>query len=187
MEETGPESEGAGPTYPGVFPFAWQPLSDDRHADPVCHEKNIELIRALGLIDTSFHEPLEDRDELTREWHYLDAKMNVLLSMVSQVLTLQTPLPKPHWLTLGYHHISWRCQKPPDEGSAVIVELYPSRDIPRPLRFSGSAQSIVKADDGYHVTARLDHMTGLLQQEWERFVFTGHRREVASKQSTSGS
>ncbi len=114
----------------------------------------------------------------------VEFKVNLLLELVSELLTRDQPLPIPAAVELTGEGIWWKTARPPGESEILRVELYILPSIPKPLVLIGEVTSIERSDDLYRVHARFLDMPEQLHEAMQKMIFRHHRRLVAEARRT---
>lgn len=133
------------------------------------NQANSSLFQALAVIDESALPDLQDHGALGQELMRLDAKLNLILSMVGQLLSQQSDLPPPSELVLTASSLRLPGMEVPDGAGLAEVYLHPGIAMPLvlPVTFTGGSGLIhgLAAD---------------VQNALERYLFRQHRRAVAT-------
>lgn len=142
----------------------------------VVNEKNEHTLRSSLLPNDSVE--LEDHDELGQYLKRQEAKLDLLLDIVTELLLRQDQYPQELNIKLTAQGVSW--QDPEltlASETAMEANLYITASVPRPMRFFGHARSIA---DGEHFM----EFTGISQQVvdlLEKLLFRHHRRAIAQQ------
>lgn len=160
----------------GRLPASWralgEPLSDAELA--ALNDSNGVLLNAIAVVDAQSQNDLDEpgtHNDLLR----LEAKVDLLLGLVTQVLAIHQPVPPLVKVFLSAQHLTWSDALVP-AGDAVsgqlgVIELYvyPLIAVPLrlPVRIEQNGQALIL---GLSAHAR----NGL-----EKFLFRQHRRAIA--------
>lgn len=161
-------------------PFSWE-ITDALEPGVLAliDKDNYSRLQIIQGFEES-SETLEDVPGLAQELHRIDFKVNVLLELVSHVVTKDNPFPLAHTLILGCNGIQWTTrQQTPAVGDRVKMELFLERRFPFPLVLVGHVDSVADHEDGAKVIANFKLDEDFLQELWEKFIFRCHRRHVA--------
>ncbi len=144
--------------------------------------RNEELLSALLVLEEPAIEP--DDEASHEQWLRLDAKLNMVLSLLSELVVQQNGLPSamPVNVSLGRLRIGPMIQAPiPEEGAIVLLDLYLSPQLPRSLKLSGR----VSVEGQKNVfTVHLEPLSEPTQDLFERYIFRQHRRAIAQARAT---
>ncbi len=172
------ESKQSGSlVYDGLLPVSIQPV-DAMPSDNtlvMVNEKNEHSLRSSLVGNDNFD--LEEHDELGQYLKRQEAKIDLLLDMVTELLTQQKRLPEERQLRLTPHGLQWQTSEsdlPTDTCVEILLYLTPS--LPRPLRFFGTVKAKSK-NHSVDFIAVSQQVTQLL----EKLLFRHHRRAVAQQ------
>lgn len=154
-----------------ALPLQWTVLADD--VPPITPDNHL-LFKLLDFLDepVSHNAKADNANELVR----IDAKLNIILQLLGQLLQNRQALPTAVSLRFSDDSLAWRvgAQTPP-VGTRLQVALYPDPSIPLAFTFIGKVCEV--KDQWLEVG-----MHGLSEDElgiWSRWVFRQHRRQVA--------
>lgn len=176
---------GEGVIYKDFVPLRWRELGQDEPAVPDLRiqDANEEVLRFIAILD-EFH--IDGNDEPGSnsglELNRIEFKLNLLLDMVTQLVTRETDIPETAPITLGAAGIEWIEQKPPKEGGLVELSLHLHHKYPRPFIVTGQVLNVtpVEGEGGkYRVCLVFKEMSEVLQAGLEKFIFRQHRRSIA--------
>lgn len=173
-------SEQDGVFLEGKLPLSWVAASgfDAGQLERWMHA-NAALLRALAVLDSSAAET--ERDAPTpagKAIERLEAKTDLTLALVIQLLGQQTVLPPAHATILRADSIEWLTEQPPSDGGTIAVSLYLSPKLPLPLVLPASVTTVAGTPAGTRVRARLSGLDEDVQDWLERTLFRHHRRAV---------
>lgn len=157
------------------LPLRWRPLSDGEVVG-VRRLGTQALLRVLEGLDGPLpREPAGQERELFQR---LDAKLNLMLAMLSSVLSRDQLLPPSVELRLGAHQLSWTAPETPTLGQCVEISLYPHPQLPVPLVLEGKVVDLVPQAAGTCIYLQFDSLDEDLRADLEKFIFRQHRQEV---------
>lgn len=170
------------------LPFSWSPapLGDAAELDLVNHE-TARALQALAVFEEMPREPAADAGHHgSQELTHLQAKVDVLLSLVSRLLADQAGTPARHSMVLRAASIEWsgpaqEGAKPGDTGYAVF---YPNPTLPLPLRLPSRIASSVERSGTRWLIARFEHLSPAVSGGLEKLLFRRHRRQIAFTKGT---
>ncbi len=176
-----------GLVYEQNLPLRWWQL-------PGCPEET-ELNRlnesALRILHVAlaWNESLpavEGQEEATaRAYELVEFKVNLLVELVSELLTRDQPLPIPASVELRSEGLWWKTARPPGFSEILRMELYILPCVPKPLALIAEVTSVERSDDLYRVHARFLCMTEQVRDALEKMIFRHHRRTVAEARRTA--
>lgn len=154
-----------------ALPLSWTVLSDESPALADSH--NHVLFKLLEYLGDPI---LQNPDaEYANDFVRIEAKLNVIMHLVSQLLQTRQPQPPAVTIRFTSDTLAWRVDNPPPPGTRLHVSLYPDHSIPLSLDF---VAKVCGVSNGW---LEVD-MHGLNEDElaiWSRWVFRQHRRQVA--------
>lgn len=145
---------------------------------------NLALLRVLDGLDGPVpREPTAPERELFQR---LDAKLNLMLAMLSSVLSREQALPPVAELRLSAQQMSWVAAEAPRLGQSVEISLYPHPQVPVPLVLEGHVAGLAPQASGTRIYLQFDALDEDLQAELEKFIFRQHRQEVRRQRGQPG-
>lgn len=181
-----PEQDGV--YLKGLLPLSWQATSgfDTNQLERWMHA-DLALLRALAVLDSN--QPEAERDTATSANKILDrleAKTDLALALIIQLLGQQTILPPTCTVILRASTIEWIADQSPPVGANIVVSVHLSPKLPLPLVLPAT---VATSEDTPAGTRTRAHLTGLDEevQDWlERTLFRHHRRMVQQKRHGTG-
>ena len=169
--------EPSGVHLSANLPLNWQPresFTAEELADWM--RGNIVVLQALGSLEAT----TKDSDTEHRIDHHvarLEAKLDLTLTLVGELLRRQTPLPPATATVVTSDSITWQSQQAIAPHVTGVVALYLSSRLPWPLMLP---VEIIGSQDG-KARAKLIHMSEEAQEWLDRTLFRHHRRAVHAK------
>lgn len=119
----------------------------------------------------------------------LDAKVNLLLDLLSHIYTQQTLLPELVSVALSDRGIRWVISASEKERAAIRVEkdqlmelsLYIQSDLPLALKLYAKITAVIETTRGVEVISTFECMNPSVQEELNRLIFRYHRRSIAHR------
>jgi hypothetical protein len=178
---------GEGIVYEDTLPLTWEVLEGMPAAEQLIHwsRENERVLHLVAALDE--HRPSEFSDEhaSSNELARLDAKLNLLLELVSDLVALQTGTPAPRPVKVNSQGLvcEVRDASPlPQTGSSVLVSLYLQHDLARPLRLPGKLEHVETLDDGgARLQLRFYDLGESVVDAFEKLIFRHHRRLIAAR------
>jgi len=169
------------------LPLAWEssPLSDPAELEHYNHE-TAKALQALALFEETPKELSNDAMPKGQELLHLEAKVDVLLSLVSRLVSHQQGLPKRHNTVLRADTLEWTGPgaEQARTGDSGVIILYPNPMLPMPFRLAGRIVSTVERSGTKWRLTRFEHLSPLVSVGLEKLVFRRHRRQVAISKGT---
>lgn len=177
--------------YTDDVPLAWDMLTAPPSAGrlAVVHEENERLLRYLAAQDDFHHDTNDDEMAgLGSALARFEFKLNIIMDMVSQVLSSQLTLPEVASVRIGSADLCWQ-QAPglvqPKVGDRLVVRVYLSHQFPRPLELYGSLKSDPDQAGADGMCLHYDPLPDFLRQLLEKMIFRQHRRLVSQRHTTA--
>lgn len=161
------------------LPLSWSMLPQQVGAADSAHNQLV-----FTLLDKqeepALHKP---EGETGAEWARVDAKLNVIMQLLGQLLQARQPLPPSVAIRFTSDTLAWQVTQAPPPGSLLQVAIYPETYLPLAVNFVARVQA--NAENWMEVD-----MHGLSEEQlaiWSRWIFRQHRRQIAQNRSHSPS
>ncbi|MES9881908.1 MAG: PilZ domain-containing protein, partial [Sedimenticola sp.] len=176
-----------GLLYQTALPLSWESVSDAA-TEPLllaAEERNERMLQTLITLQEHHLEPQEEEQDRDRdrapELARIEAKLDMLLELVSQLRPQQEPGEKRFSLRLGTGGISWEVKSLPlpkiDE--SLVLHLQLDERLPKPLELYGRVITVEKVGDGDAVTLKFTNLGQRVTDLLGKVIFRQHRREIA--------
>jgi len=181
MSDAISDSLGEGIVYEAQLPLAWQVL-DDPAAGSAAGDEHNEMV--LGTLESLEALPAASGEggAAAAEIARLEFKLDLLMDLVTQLLSRDVPLPAPRAVSLGAHALEFRLgvdETAPTTGEHLQVAVYLHAEYPRPLILRGRVASVAGAAGAQDVAVAFDSLGEAAQDRLEKLIFRHHRRQVA--------
>ena len=169
--------------FEGAFALRWKELPDLPQQIQFARQNaaNETILRSVSAMEEYRSSVVQD-DQLGVEADIarLDNKLNVLLSMVSELIKKEHDIPEAVPVLLSVQAIEWWSEKEPMLGENIQLELYINNSYPTPLLLSGKVEMVENLEEGiFHVVVNFMGMNEAVTDQFEKFIFRHHRRGVA--------
>lgn len=164
------------------MPVALHPATEKR-ADPA---PALQFLRCLNLLTLGTRGDGGDgqNPESGHEPGRLEAKIDMLMAMVGELLATQSHLPQARRVSLSAASLTVNLATALDPGTAVVVELYPSAELPRALCLPASVTGVRANPDGSEdLSLDFAPLDPLVRDELERYIFLRHRLALSTGRS----
>ena len=181
------DEEFSGLSLHDLVPARWEPASlDDPLALERQHQETARALQALALFEEQPRELTTDPNAGNPELARLEAKVEVLLSLLSRMISDAQGLPAAHSVILRAANLEWsgpecRRSRPGDTG---IVVLYPNPVWPLPLRLPARIVGQSERAGSQWQLLRFEKLASPVQVGLEKLVFRRHRRQIALARGT---
>ena len=169
------------------LPLAWEssPLSDAAELEHY-NQETARALQALALFEEAPKEISTDAVPKGQELLHLEAKVDVLLSLVTRLVSHQQGLPKRHNTVLRADSLEWTgpCAEQARTGDSGVIVIYPNPMLPMPFRLAGRVVSTVERAGAKWRLTRFEQLSPLVSVGLEKLVFRRHRRQVAIARGT---
>ncbi len=157
-----------------MVPFKWEALSDDVLCDNYS-AANINTLLLLESMQEQPHRQNEDPKISGSEVERLEAKLNLLIQLVNQLIEASKPLPAKQKLVLTNHSLCWNQDKSLAVDMLVQLTIYIEPSFPQPIKLY--ARVTENKDNKVKVVfVNLDEQEEEILSKW---VFRLHRRTIA--------
>lgn len=167
----------------GVHPLDWVEDIHPVTARADILADNLTLLRALRMLDEA---PPADGSRDHPALQQLERRMDLLLLMASSALRGLQALPPECPCTVSARQLRWGGGDAVGIGRAIWARVFLRHRIALPLMLPGRVieEAPLRADGSvmWH-RMELDPMDESLQDEFERFVFRHHRRQIARQRA----
>ncbi len=187
MNTANSESEFDGLALHDFLPLTWEPSA---LTDPAELEHyNMETARALqavALFEEAPKELTNDANPDNQQMLHLEAKVDVLLSLISRLVSHQDGMPKRHNTVLRADGLEWTgpAVDQAKTGDTGVIVLYPNPLLPLPFRLAGRIVGTVERSSAKWRLTRFDLLSPLVSVGLEKLVFRRHRRQIAIARGT---
>lgn len=187
MNNAQQDQEFDGLALHDFLPLAWEPspLSDPAELEHYNME-TARALQALALFEEAPKEISVDANPRGQELLHVEAKVDVLLSLVTRLVSHQQGLPKRHNTVLRADTLEWTgpCAEQARTGDSGVIVLYPNPMLPMPFRLAGRVAGTVERSGVKWRLTRFEHLSPLVGVGLEKLVFRRHRRQVAISRGT---
>ncbi len=142
---------------------------------------NTVLLHALAAMETPLTEQEVDVSAtMAKILDRLEAKLDLAVSLFSQLIASQTPLPAAHPATLSAEAIEWTAPDGPAANRDIALSLFIDPRLPQPLQLPARVITCVNQPEGVRTFAKFSRLTDEVQDWLEWTVFRYHRRYIQS-------
>ena len=187
MNRSQNDAEFDGLALHDFLPLAWEPspLSDPAELEHY-NQETARALQALALFEEAPKEISTDAVPKGQELLHLEAKVDVLLSLVTRLVSHQQGLPKRHNTVLRADTLEWTgpSAEQARTGDTGVIIIYPNPMLPMPFRLAGRVVSTVERAGIKWRLTRFENLSPLVSVGLEKLVFRRHRRQVAIARGT---
>lgn len=179
------QSLSDGITFQTTTPVDWKVIDSlpAAHTQSQTASANLRLLSALNVL-----EEVPQEQELTPQSRgesiHLDAKLDLILGMLGELLHQQAKIPELSQVIVSAHSLSFsglEGKAAPKEGDLLRVRLFLDTRYPQALILHGTVSVVA----GNCFTLMLHEQGDLVQEQLDKLIFRQHRRAIASSRSES--
>lgn len=179
------ESLSDGITFQTTAPVDWQRIESlpVGNTQSQTASANLRLLNALNVLEDVPQEHESSLQNVSESVH-LDAKLDLVLGMLGELLHQQAKIPETSQVTISAHTLklaeSARTELP-GEGDLLRVRLFLDTRYPQALLLYGTVLSVTTA--GFLL--EICDLSDPVQEQLDKLIFRQHRRAIASSRSES--
>lgn len=168
--------------YAASLPLSWS-AREDGYPDVnyiSIAEHNEHVLRCANLLSEHLRDKMEEETEMDSALMRLEAKVNLLLELVSKLDQRVDQIPDASEIRLASDGIEWICNdSPPTEGHSIWVNLYIDSRIPEAMTIPARVLTVCEGLRGFTVVARYELLGEVVQEQMDKMIFRHHRRMIA--------
>lgn len=181
------DAEFDGLALHDFLPLAWEPsvLLDPAEIE-YCNQETARALQALALFEEAPKEPTVEVNPKGQELQHLEAKVDVLISLVTRLASQQQGLPARHSAVLRAESLEWTgpCGHDLRTGDSGVIVLYPNPLLPMPFRLAARIVGSIERSGATWRIAGFESLSSQVMVGLEKLVFRRHRRQVALSRGT---
>lgn len=173
--------EPNGVSHIADLPLGWTPLGSTPLAqNDQWQYAGTALLRALAVLETPHAESEREIPSAGgKAMERLEAKLDLVLSLMMQLAHQQAELPPLHPTVLRAQSLEWLGENVPTEHQRILLSLHISPKLPQPLILPATVSSVVLQDDGLsRVRADFADLGEEMEKWLARTLFRFHRRDI---------
>ncbi|MDH5572034.1 MAG: PilZ domain-containing protein [Gammaproteobacteria bacterium] len=163
--------------------LAWQPLTGSTNTKAL-NKNNLLTLSLIDVLEEQ-HVTQSESGHRSHELNNIDAKLNLLLHLVAQLLGHDQNQPDMIKVNLSAQDIEWLSETKPEQGQALLINLYLDNEYQHALRLTAQVQKVEAVNNVYRIKARFTQLDDALREQFEKWIFRYHRRDVAQTRSRS--
>jgi hypothetical protein len=170
-------------------PLAWWSEAQPWSAPELARTYQAALARlnaVLGVGEGHGLEVPDDAGPRLQDLLRLEARLNLLMAMVGELLAAQRPPPPTVPVRLSGHWIEWPDAAPPPVGAELRVAVYLNPFAPDPVVLPGRVERVEQDIPLSTVRAVFVDPPPAVESALEKLVFRYHRRRVAEQRKSHG-
>ncbi len=167
--------------------FHWEPaaLADPVELDHV-NQETARVLQALAVFEEAPKEYGNEPGQSGIELMHLEAKTDVLLSLVGMLIADRLPAAQTHSLVLRPASLEWSGPDAADveRGDSGHALIYVSPLLPLALKLPARVVSTVQRNGARWIMTRFEYLSPAVEAGMDKLVFRRHRRQVALVRGT---
>jgi hypothetical protein len=180
---------GEGLVFEDTLPIAFVagPAPDDAQLARINADNKQLLGEDASLEDTRRVEVLKEESmALVQELQRLEFKLDAILRLLATMRARDSSTPLARKVRFTASALEWIGDGAPAAGSIGMIELYLNRSLPQALRLP--CVVVANRHEAGATVAQLqfEHVSDVVKELIERFIFRQHRRLVAGSRQSHG-
>ena len=169
------------------LPFSWEPTParDPAELDHI-NQDTARALQALAVFEEAPRELSNDTAHVSQELLHLEAKVDVLLSLVGMLAAEHRGRAPSHSVILRAESLEWSgtAGAGVSSGDLGYAVFYPNSMLPLPLRIAGRIVGSVERGGSRWILCRFEHMAPAVSNGLDKLIFRRHRRQIALAKGT---
>lgn len=162
-----------------------QPISDAQRFR--IQSDNVKLMEVLVSSEENMEVEQSLDKDASKELKRLDAKLNLMMSWIGQLLLQQQNLPPLQAVSLSPKGMQFTCDTQAlAENDNLYMEMFLEPRYPQAFVTFAKVVQVVPNDKGDEVIARFQDLNEYNQLWLDKYVFQLHRRQVAARKQHTG-
>lgn len=180
------------PLYSGlsledILPFNWEPV-DFSHSSILEHanEDTARALQAIAVYEEAPRSPTDDLVNYSGEGSRLEAKIDLMLSLISNLVGEHVGLPEPQPMIIRARTIEWQAEPSfvTERGSTGLATIWANAHIPLPLRLPCRIERDIERNGFKWIQSRFEFLAPNVSDGLDQVIFRHHRRQVAIARGT---
>ena len=167
--------------------LSWTPgeLDNTIELDHVNQETN-RVLQAMAVFEEAPRDVASDANQPGHELQHLEAKTDVLLSLVGMLIADRQSEVTEHSMVLRAASVEWTgpAGEGLERGDTGYIQLYANPMLPLPLRLPARIVGTTERNGTRWLLTRFESLVPAVANGMEKLVFRRHRRQVALSRGT---
>jgi len=180
-----------GITFNDYLPMDWEVLAalPGEGEQYRYHRANEELLQNLLLRDETASRENDEPEIVSghEQFKRLETRLDLLLSLVTEMMANNSSLPAQQTVTLGAHGLCVQTGEDVstglEKGALLKIQLYPDPHFPRPLILCTRLVDV----QVHGFTVSFCPLEECLQDQLDKYIFRQHRRAIALARKSENS
>src|SRR5690625_82934 len=138
----------SGLRYRDTAPLRWRALDSLPEGPELLKllRGNEQLLQLLPSIEAAPEQTYDDEPP-PRHMQMLELRLRMLTELLADLLIQARPLPQQRSFELSVNELSWLDTEPPAVGQSIMVEIYLTLYLPKPLQLPAVVASVAAEHD----------------------------------------
>lgn len=167
--------------------LSWQPAMLDNAIElDHLNQETARVLQAMAVFEEAPRELNADPGQAGHELQHLEAKVDVLLSLVGTLLAERRSTVAEHSLVLRAGSVEWAGPATAglEAGDTGHMLIYANPMLPLPLRLAARVVGTTDRNGTRWLLTRFEHQSTAVENGMEKLIFRRHRRQVALSRGT---
>lgn len=180
-------SEYDGLSIEDIGPLSWE-NADFTHSASLEHanEDTSRALQAIAVYEETPRSPTEDLVHTRSESARLEAKLDLILSLLSNIVSESVGMPEPRAVILRNASLEWQYDPGAEigRGDTGIASVWINTHLPLPLRLPCRVDAVMERNGHRWAQARFEFLAPSVSDSLGQIIFRHHRRQVAITRGT---
>jgi hypothetical protein len=170
-----------------ILPITWQSADFSRSAGlEHANEDTARALQAIAVYEETPRSPTEDVHKSSSDGARLEAKVDLLLSLIANIVSDRLGLPEPRPVILRGRSLEWQpaADFAAAKGATGFLSVWANAHIPLPLRLPCRIDGSIQRNGFVWWRARFEFLSPNVRDGLDQVIFRHHRRQVAIARGT---
>jgi Atypical PilZ domain, cyclic di-GMP receptor len=170
-----------------ILPVTWEFLDFSSSAAlEHANEDTARALQAIAVYEETPRAPKEDLVHMASETSRLEAKLDLVLSLLSNIVSEAVGMPESRAMVLRNGSIEWQLAQPTEtaRGDMGVACVWINTHIPLPLRLPCRVDGTIERNGFTWAQARFEYLAPNVRDGLGQVIFRHHRRQVAIARGT---
>ena len=160
-----------------LLPLRWRRLSESETVASFTAQ-NILALQFIEAAQEHTNTVTEKADTRHGDLHRIEQRLDLILSLVGQLLAQQTNPPAAQTVLLGMAGVCWQENSPPPPAEQLLIELF-LHPRTNPLCLKATVAEVLNSNNHMYCVVRFAKVEQTLHELMEKWIFRQHRLAVA--------
>lgn len=180
-------TEYEGLAIEDIVPVSWEE-ADFTHSAALEHanEDTARALQAIAVYEETPRSPTDDLMNSRADSTRLEAKVDLILSLLSNIVSERTGMPESRAIVLRSGSLEWQVAptEDPGRGTTGIISAWINTHLPLPLRLPCRVDRVIERNGYQWAQARFEYLAPSVSDGLGQVIFRHHRRQVAMSRGT---